>query len=74
MTTKITHTDLNVGIEVALIKDEGKHTVRVVDLDSGNVVMVRTYTGPGMNMKAWALYTKHVKSIDKVPAGTTMEL
>ena len=73
MTTKLTHTDLDCGIEIALIKDydaRGKcisQTVRVVDLDSGNLVMARTFTGSGANMKAASLYRKHVRSLEPCP-------
>jgi len=71
-----THTDLALGIELARIQEftsEGtlmRVTTRCVDLDSGNLVMSKTFEQPGANVQSAALFLKWRDSLDKVPAGT----
>ena len=64
----LTHTDRALGIEVALL---GLATVRVVDIDSGNLVMVRTH---GSRRVALADYKRHVNALYRTPAGTAVTL
>jgi hypothetical protein len=71
-----THTDLALGIELARIQEFSSDgtlmrvTTRAVDLDSGNLIMSKTFEQPGANVLSAALFLQWRDSLDKVPPGT----
>lgn len=71
-----THTDRDLGIELSRVQEftlDGtllRVTTRCIDLDSGNLVMSRTFEQPGASVQSLALFIKWRDSLDKVPAGT----